>query len=346
MRFIGCKTLLLGNIKQIIDEKAPEARNFCDMFSGTATVGRYFKQWYKVYSNDLLYFSYVLQRGTIENKRIPSFEKLKRIKNINDPIKYFNELDLKEMECISQEKRFFQNTYSPIGGRMYLNDENALNIDFVRNTVENWKDEGILSDDEYFYLIACIIEGIPYVSNISGTYGAFHKKWDKRSYKKYKLFRLDVIENNKKNKCFNLDAMDLIKKIDGDILYIDPPYNNRQYLSNYHVLETAAKYDFPKVKGITAQRVDKNKKSVFCMKNKAISAFEKLISEAKFRHIILSYSTDGLMSIKDIEDIMRTYGISDSFELYKIPYRRYKSKKSTKTDELNELLIYVRKGVY
>lgn len=82
MRFIGCKTLLLENIKQVIDEKAPDAESLCDIFSGTATVARYFKQWYKVYSNDLLYFSYVLQRGTIENDSVPVFEKNKiRVRN-------------------------------------------------------------------------------------------------------------------------------------------------------------------------------------------------------------------------------------------------------------------------
>ena len=66
MRYIGCKTLLLDNIKTVIDEKAPNAKSLCDVFSGTSTVARFFKQWYEIYSNDLLYFSYVLQRGTIE----------------------------------------------------------------------------------------------------------------------------------------------------------------------------------------------------------------------------------------------------------------------------------------
>lgn len=175
MRFIGCKTLLLENIKQVIDEKAPDAESLCDIFSGTATVARYFKQWYKVYSNDLLYFSYVLQRGTIENDSVPVFEKIKIELGISDPIDYFNGLDNQEMEILPKEKRFFQNTYAPTGGRMYMTDENALRIDFARNTVEEWKEKGIINENEYYYLVACIVEGIPFVSNISGTYGAYHK---------------------------------------------------------------------------------------------------------------------------------------------------------------------------
>lgn len=78
MRFIGCKALLLDNIKSVIDENAPDAKSFCDIFSGTATVARYFKQWYEVTSNDLLYFSYVLQRGTVAVDCLPTYEILIR----------------------------------------------------------------------------------------------------------------------------------------------------------------------------------------------------------------------------------------------------------------------------
>lgn len=345
MRFIGCKTLLLENIKQVIDEKAPDAKSLCDIFSGTATVARYFKQWYKVYSNDLLYFSYVLQMGTIENDSVPVFEKLKSELKIDDPINYFNGLEAKDMESLPREKRFFQNTYAPTGGRMYMTDENALRIDFARNTVEDWKKMGLLTGNEYYYLVACIVEGIPFVSNISGTYGAFNKTWERRSYKKYELFRLDVLTNGKENRCFNGDGVEVIKKLSGDILYVDPPYNGRQYLPNYHVLETAAKYDFPEVRGLTAQRPYENAKSDFCLKTKVVDAFDALIKNAQFKHIILSYSTDGLMTIEDIENVMKKYGKPETFKIYWIPYRRYKSRAQGEKEELKEMLAYIEKQV-
>lgn len=343
MRFIGCKTLLLENIKQVIDEKAPDARTLCDIFSGTATVAQYFKQWYEVYSNDLLYFSYVLQKGTIENDSMPVFEKLDKELGIKDPIDYFNGLEEDAMKSLPQEKRFFQNTYAPTGGRMYVTDENALRIDFARNTVENWKEKGLVDENEYFYLVACIVEGIPFVSNISGTYGAFHKSWERRSYKRYELFRLEVITNGKKNRCFNCDGVELIKALSGDVLYIDPPYNGRQYLPNYHVLETAAKYDFPEVRGLTAQRPYEKAKSDFCLKTKVVDAFAKLIENADFKHIILSYSTDGLMSVEEIEHTMKRYGKPDTFKIYWISYRRYKSRAQGEKEELKEMLVYIEK---
>ena len=88
MRYIGCKTLLLNNIKEVIDDNVKKASIFCDIFSGTSTVARYFKKYYEILSNDNLYFSYVLQKATIENNKIPKFNKL----NFN-PIEYLNNLD-------------------------------------------------------------------------------------------------------------------------------------------------------------------------------------------------------------------------------------------------------------
>lgn len=345
MRFIGCKTNLLENIKEVVDRHAAGSTSFCDIFSGTTSVARYFKQWYEVYSNDLLYFSYCLQKGTIEAPEKPKFENLNKTLGILDPLVHFNTMDTADMEVLPYEKRCFQNNYAPTGNRMYVTDSNALRIDFARNTVEDWKNQGLLSEIEYYYLVACIIEGIPFVSNIAGTYGAFHKTWDRRSFKTYEVFDLPVTENGKKNMSYNEDGVELLKRISGDILYIDPPYNERQYLPNYHVLETAAKYDFPELKGVTGVRAYEGQKSNFCLKRSVVPAFDELIKNANFKHIILSYNTDGIMPISDIESIMKNYGMADTFEINYIPYRRFKSRSDTRTDELKEMLIYIAKEV-
>lgn len=344
MRFIGCKTLLLENIKELIDKHAPEAISFCDIFSGTATVARYFKQWYEIYSNDVLYFSYILQKATIENPCVPVFDGLQSTIGCNDPVGYLNSIETDFMENLPKEKRFFQNNYSPIGGRMYVTDSNALRIDFVRNIVEDWKNSSLINVLEYYYLVACIVEGIPFVSNIAGTYGAFNKSWDIRSNKKFELIPLPVQYNGKNNMSYNEDGVSLLEHLSGDILYIDPPYNERQYLPNYHVLETAAKYDYPVLKGVTGQRSYEMQKSDFCSRRTVVKAFDSLIKNAQFKHIILSYNTDGIMSLIEIEQIMKTYGISETFEVNYIPYRRFKSRSvSTRTEELKEMLIYISK---
>jgi adenine-specific DNA-methyltransferase len=346
MRFIGCKTQLLDNIKEIIDKHVSGAQSFCDIFSGTATVARYFKPRYEIYSNDLLYFSYCLQKATVENPCLPTFASLSKSLGIDNPIHYFNTINQAAMEKLPAEKRFFQNNYAPAGGRMYITDVNALSIDFARNTVEEWKAQGLINELEYYYLVACIVEGIPFVSNIAGTYGAYSKKWDARSHKKFELIALPVTCNGYKNKSYNEDGAALLEHLAGDILYIDPPYNERQYLPNYHVLETAARYDFPALKGITGQRKYEMQKSKFCSRKTVIGAFDELIRKAKFRHLILSYNTDGIMTLNEITEIMKSYGLPDSFEVNYIPYRRFKSRSAaTRAEKLKEMLIYIAKEV-
>jgi len=346
MRFIGNKTQLLENIKEVVDKHAAGANSFCDIFSGTASVARFFKQWYEVYSNDLLYFSYCLQRATIENPSKPTFERLTKALGILDPISYFNEMSTECMESLPIERRFFQNNYAPTGGRMYITDSNALRIDFARNTIEDWNNAGFLSTDEYFYLVACVVEGAPFVSNIAGTYGAFNKKWDVRSNKLFVLIDLPVVNNGLSNRSYNEDGAKLLQHISGDILYIDPPYNERQYLPNYHVLETAAKYDFPTLHGVTGQRPYKLQRSDFCSKKTVVNAFDALLENARFKHIILSYNTDGIMTLDEIEATMKKHGVASTFEVNYIPYRRFKSKNIvTKTEELKEMLVYIQKEV-
>lgn len=342
MRYIGCKTKLLTNIEQSIQENCPNVKSVCDIFSGTASVARHLKKNYEITSNDLLYFSYVLQVATIENPSVPDFKKLHGA-GISNPISYFNDMPIETMESLEKEKRLFQNTFSPVGERMYFTEENALRIDYARNTLEDWRNNNLLTRFEYFYLLACIIEGIPFVSNIAGTYGAFNKFWDKRAFKTYQLIDLPVNNNGLSNNSFNEDGVELLKKIKGDLLYIDPPYNGRQYLPNYHVLETAAIYDATDFRGVTGQRPDEGKKSDFCQKRKVLPAFEELISNANFEHIILSYNTEGLMSIDQIQDDMCRHCMPSSFKITKIPYRRFKSRSTTHDGDISELLIYAKK---
>ncbi len=242
MRFIGNKTNLLNDIQKVIKENCDGSEKvFCDLFSGTSSVARFFKMNTKIISNDMLYFSYVLQKATIQNNQIPEFKKVKIALNIKDVFDYL------ENAPIDIKDGFVYSNYSPHEKceRMYLTTENAQRIDFIRTTIEQWKNEELINENEYYYLLASLLEGIPFVSNITGTYGAYLKEWDRRALKKFELIRLNVIDNNCDNECYNTDSNKLIEQISGDILYLDPPYNERQYLPNYHLLETIAKYDNP-----------------------------------------------------------------------------------------------------
>ncbi len=342
MRYIGSKTLLLEEIEKIIKKNALTAESLCDIFSGTSVVARYFKKDYEIISNDLLHFSYVLQKATIENENYPGFEKIKEVIK-TDPFDYFDNIDISHDMLLN--KPFIYENYSPneSSERQYFSNENALRIDFIRQTIEDWHNKNLLEDNEYYYLLAGLVEAVPFVSNIAGTYGAFLKHWDKRAHKKLELVKLDTIENKKNNKSYNIDSNKLIEEIEGDILYIDPPYNSRQYAPNYHVLETISKYDNPEIYGKTGMRPYQDIKSDYCLKGKVLDTFSELIKNAKFEHIILSYSNEGIMTIEDIESVLKEHGIAETYELTKIPYRRYKHRAGNVEHDLHELLFYIKK---
>ena len=338
MRFIGSKRLLLKNIEYVISQnitKHKKLNTFCDIFSGTTIVSQYFKNKYKIISNDLLYFSYCLQKSYVELNHKPIFKNLKNNLEIEE---YLNSLNF-------SQKGFIFKNYSPGGkeGRKYLSKQNASIIDGLRINFEKWLIEKKISDLEYFYLVSLVIEATPFVSNIAGTYGAYLKNWDKRSYKKIELNPLNIIDNKKKNKSYNEDCNKLIKKIGGDILYLDPPYNSRQYLPNYHLLETIAKYDNPLIKGKTGIREYKNQKSNFCNKSFAEDALESLIENANFKYIILSYNSEGIITEKKLENLLKKYS-KNLFKKYRIDYRRYKKdKKMNNKDKLYELIHIIDK---
>ena len=346
MRFIGSKINLLKNIDTVISENTTGKETiFCDIFSGTGVVARYFKPRYEVHSNDALHFSYVIQKATVENNTKPSFSKLKNI-GIADPFKFLEETEIRILNY-NDDNYFITKNYTPHDDceRMYLSNKNAARIDFIRKTIEAWRKERLLAESEYYYLLAGLLEGVPSVSNITGTYGAYLKHWDKRTFKDLEMVRLDVIDNHKTNKSYNKDANKLIEELSGEILYLDPPYNSRQYAPNYHLLETISKYDYPEIHGVTGMRPYDDLKSPFCMKSEVADAFEDLISKAKFNNIVMSYSTDGLMSSDEIEGILKRHGIEETYKMYSIPYRQYMSKKTKQTECLFEYIFYIKKSL-
>ena len=345
MRYIWSKVLLLDRINEVINEniKKDDGNIFCDIFSWTASVARYFKKNFKIISNDLLYFSYVIQRATIKNNKVPKFEKIRHKLSV-DPITYFKNIDDKNMQY---KKWFIYDNYSPnaLSNRQYFTNHNALKIDYIRSSLQDWKNEWLIDEDEYFYLLAWLIDEVPSVSNIAWTYWAYLKSRDWRVFKELNINYPEVIDNWYDNECYNENWNELIKRISGSILYMDPPYNTRQYLGNYHILETVAKYDSPEIRWVTWSRVDNEKRSKYCSKSSVLESFEDMIKNAKFKNIILSYSTEWLMKESEIEEIMKKYWIPESFKIYRRSYRRYKRTSGDVDIKLEELLFYIRKDI-
>lgn len=356
MRFIGSKVQLLREIEDFIDENISYEENmiFCDIFSGSVSVARYFKEKYKIISNDIMNFSYVLQCATIELKKIPNFKNLKiylGLDSLDEIFSYFEktaEEVLMEKFDIEEKYLFIYNNYTPKSTekRMYLTENNGKRVDIIRIALNYLLEKKIISKKEFIYLLACLIEGLPYISNISGVYGAYLKYWDKRALNDFSFKKLEIKENNYNNKSYNKDALELLQEIEGDILYLDPPYNSRQYLPNYHLLETVSEYDYPEIKGITGMRDYSKQVSKFCRKKEAKDALSQIINQAKFRYIVMSYSTDGILSQDEIEEVFKGYGKVETFKMANpIEYRKYKNKTKQKNNKLQELLFFIEKKI-
>ncbi|MDQ0508259.1 adenine-specific DNA-methyltransferase [Peptoniphilus ivorii] len=339
MRFIGGKTLIIPYILELIEKKTKNIKSISDVFAGSGVVSREFKNMgYDVISNDLMYFSYVLLRGTVGINSKLEFQNL----NISNPIEYLNNINLESIDNNLKNCFVYQN-YSPKGGRMYFTEENALKVDLVRTQIENWYKNSLINEDEYFYLLTCLIEAVPFVSNITGVYGAYLKHWDKRALNNLKLKNVGLSINNSVGQSYNEDSNKLIENIKTDLAYFDPPYNQRQYLPNYHVLETIAKYDNPRIKGVTGLRDYSEQKSDYCRKDSVFNTFEDLIKKTNSRYIILSYNTEGLLSHDEIIGILEKYGKKSTVDYKFIDYKRYKNAQTNKNKNLKEILYFVEK---
>lgn len=327
MKYIGNKSNLLGFIEESLRSGGvPLEGTFTDLFSGTTSVAEHFKKLgFSVAANDFMTYSYVLQKAFIESNEIPRFEKvLKTLKifTTNTPeesvIAYLNNLEPVEGYAF--------NNYGDGGSqnRMYFTKQNACQIDAIRDLIDKWLAEGLINKDEFYYLLAILIDAADHVANMSGTYGAFLKIWRSVALKKIKLKNRQVFNNSKSNFANQGNAEELIAKFSGDILYLDPPYNSRQYAPNFHVLESLAVWDKQALSGKTGLRNYDNQKSDFSSKAKATPALQTVISAASFKYIALSYNNEGIIPHESILEILRAKG---DVRVFTQEYRRFRTER-------------------
>jgi len=343
MRYIGNKMELMDLIEKPLIEHGVRARTFCDIFSGTANVSKYFKRKYKIISNDNMVYSYVFQKAHIENNKTNMVFNALSSKvpdqDLAHVIKYLNKLKGKRGFMF---KNFCAEGSTHTGfARNYFSAQNAMKMDAIRDAISDWLLANKINELEYYVLLSCLIEAVPSVSNTSGTYGAYLKINDPRMYLPLTLQAPRFVCNRHSNKCYNEDANHLIKKVNTDIIYIDPPYNHRQYPSNYHVLETLAVWDKKITSTKSGLREWGHQRSLYCSKRKCADVFDDLIQNCNVRYILFSYNSEGIMSF---DTIMRTLSTRGNVTHYARPYRRFKSHSRGKHRRCNleEWLFFVQ----
>lgn len=333
MNYIGSKYSLLDFLTETIENvtgiKNGKGYIFSDLFAGTGVVGAEFKKkGYTVIANDIQYYSYIINKHFIEN---------------NSPID-ISILDY--LNSLEGVEGFVYKNYCEGSGseRNYFTNYNGKKCDAIRIEIERMYNSGEINENQYYYFLASLINSIDKYANTASVYGAFLKHIKKSASKEFNLELLPIIDGGKCGRVFNEDINKLIRNITGYILYLDPPYNERQYCTNYHVLETIAKYDNPQLKGKTGLREYSEQKSLFCSKRTVEEVFDDLIANADFRYIFLSYNNEGLMTMDKIKEIMEKYG---EYSVFEKEYRRFRADKEEnrnhKSDVTTEYLHCLKK---
>ena len=301
LNYIGCKHSLLPFIESTMRDEMETTdfsnKKFADLFSGTSSVGFLFRTLgcSTVFSNDIEYYSYVIARASIcSNYTENIVKKLMNIISASEPF----------IGCLSQN-------YSESGDqkRMFFSIENANRIDGMRRKLEEIK--STITENEYYFLLGSIIVSADKCANIPAIYGSFLKEYKKSAVNPIKLepihTKTGIIKNNR---AFQLDCVEFADKMGAvDFVYLDPPYNERQYSKNYHVLNYIARYDESlEIYGKTGLIKDVAL-SDWCSKKTASIILDKLLEKLhnKTKYVFMSYNNEGIITHDAIKEIFDKY---------------------------------------
>ena len=273
-RYLGSKYKLLDFIDETIKNNCGEYNSVFDVFGGTGVVSNYFSEkGKKIYINDILKSNYCIYRAFLGNEKFSE----NKIKKIIDEYNKISDL----------EENYFSKNYK----NTYFSENDCKKIGYIREDINKKFENKEINKREKYILIASLLYSMDKIANTVGHYDAYRKK--QKLDDCFEMYNLDINKNQTiKNEIYNMDSNELAKKIKADIVYIDPPYNSRQYGDAYHLLENVAEWKKPKVYGV-AKKMDRSKiKSNYCT-NKASNAFKDLIKNCNCKYIIVSYNNMG-----------------------------------------------------
>lgn len=335
--YIGNKRKLLPLIYEAVRATGIASGTFFDVFAGSGSVSRLAKMMgFRVISNDWEPYSEILNRSYISTNRVPIFAELGGMEHA-----------LNLLNALAGVRGYIAQHYCPADDenyditreRMFYTQQNGRRIDAMREQICEWKEEGTITSEEEAVLLAPLIYQAAYCSNTSGVFKGFHCGWGgatKTAWYRIRSFlslRAPLFfDNSQDNEVLRQDASAAADDIECDIAYLDPPYNQHQYGANYHLLNTVALWDKPPISEFISGNGHKDKaairkdwrierRSTYCYKSTALGSFADLISKLRARRILVSYSTDGIISLQDMLSVLGERG---SLTVIPRRYKRYR----------------------
>jgi len=315
---------LLGFIKGVVDTHCPNVYVFADLFAGTGVVSSAFQDQCAIITNDLLYSNYLCNLAWFSPE---NYNKAK----IEDIISHYNNINVNDDNYMSLN---FADTY--------FCAEDCKKIGYIREDIKRRYYNKQINEREQALLITSLIYAMDKIAKTCGHYDAFRKgvKFDEH----LELRIPHTIENNPHNKCYNEDINILAPHIVADLVYLDPPYNSRQYSDAYHLLENVARWEKPTLHGVARKMERSNIKSDYCT-SKAVIAFEHLIEHLNTQYILLSYNNmsnkgnnRSNAKIKD-DDIMRILTRKGDVQVFTMGYKAFTTGKSEITNHQERLFL-------
>ncbi len=336
--YIGSKYLLLDWLTQAIQQKTGwatlEGKKVADLFGGTGVVSYHFRCLRSsVLSNDAeLYSSIITKAFTLSTYT----------ERLRDLLQQLN-TEIQTQSLIG----YMTTHYSPTetNERMFFTTDNAKKLDYIRKRIE----ELPLTNSEYTFLLASLLISADKVSNTPAVYGCYLKKFKKTAQKEFHLVPIHTRTQPaaEGSTTYHSDVLnpELLNKINVDLVYLDPPYNERQYSKNYFPLNQLAKKPSdlvaePALKGKTGIPTDCFL-SPFCKKGKPVEeAFERLVRNVKTKWIFLSYNSESLIPKARMVELLQKFG---SVSVIEADYKRFKSFKYNEDKEIQEYLFCLEK---
>ncbi len=267
--------------------------------------------------------------------------------------------DIKDLYSFSSVDKIIRKG-NVVGERMFFSIQHAKRLDHILNTIMYWLKNDLITKNEYYILITSIIETVCIFSNTSATYQAFYKGYRANTLQSFRLIIPEIDETKIKTKIYKEDAYTLIPKISADVIYLDPPYNWRQYDSNYHLLNTIARlYEiedkelfFSEIVGASGE--NRIRKLQYTSFNKRSTFEETLLiplSNSKCKIVALSYSDSGSnhkrenidSTLEAITSFFSNKEMFSDFKIVKVRSKNFESRKGNKKEDINELLFIAQR---